>query len=220
VSTSAPSERPAGFEPGAFAASNAAAPEALSRCGAVRRRGMLAMSSLSSLRAWGALCAAATALPAWAFRSPPQWPQLKARIRAEFPQVPQMPVATLAARLADLQRVQPMLLDVRAAEEFDDGHLAGAHRVESFAPAMQRLRTRGPGIEAVLYCSVGLRSSKLAAALIDAGVPHLHNLDGSLFEWANLGHPVVSRAGRVDKVHPYDSYWGKLLRPELWSRNP
>lgn len=74
------------------------------------------------------------------------------------------------------------------------------------------------------YCSVGYRSSECAQALQTAstagisGAPlpaDVHNLDGSLFAWANEGRPVVRDDVPVRDVHPYNSVFGLLLNADL-----
>ncbi len=126
-----------------------------------------------------------------------------------------------AARLAARFRgPPPLLLDIRTPEEFTDGHLEGALRVDSVRDALRRLSQRPAGVSAVLYCSVGQRSSALAHALLARGAGSIYNLEGSIFEWANEGLPVLASDGRSGKVHPYDREWGVLLRRELWSREP
>lgn len=113
-----------------------------------------------------------------------------------------------------------MLLDVRSAQEFADGHLEGAVRADSVGDALLHLRQRPAGVSAVLYCSVGHRSSALADKLLARGAGSIYNLEGSLFEWANEGNAVLATDGRSGKVHPYDRQWGVLLRRDLWSREP
>jgi 3-mercaptopyruvate sulfurtransferase SseA len=63
----------------------------------------------------------------------------------------------------------------------------------------------------VLYCSVGYRSSMAAEQLAKLGYTDVQNLEGSLFAWANAGHPLEGG----DRVHPYDAKWGELLDPRL-----
>ena len=161
----------------------------------------------------------AVAWPALA-GGPPPWPELQTDVRRRYPTVPQLPVPALQAWLQDASKPPPLLLDVRTAEEFADGHLAGALPVGSAREAMKLLQERPAGTPVVLYCSVGERSSALAEALMSRGVRSVQNLEGSLFEWANTGHAVVGDTGRSGKVHPYDRQWGQLLRRELWSREP
>ena len=149
-----------------------------------------------------------------------QWEVVKAGIRSRYPAVAQISVPALQDWLRDTTRLRPLLLDTRTAAEFADGHLEAARHADAVGSAMLQLRQRAPGGVAVLYCSVGYRSSALAAALLARGAQRIFNLEGSLFEWANQGLPVVAADGRPGKVHPYDRWWGALLRRDLWSREP
>ena len=181
------------------------------------------MMKPSPRRRWllhvGGLAVLATATPRLTAAAL-QWPVVKARIRSRYPAVAQLSVSALQDWLRDSTRPRPLLLDTRTAAEFADGHLEGAIRVDSVAAALQRLKQRPVGVSAVLYCSVGHRSSALADALMARGAGSIYNLEGSLFEWANEGHAVVASDGRTGRVHPYDREWGVLLRRDLWSREP
>ena len=63
----------------------------------------------------------------------------------------------------------------------------------------------------MVYCSVGYRSSILAEKLQDLGFTRVYNLEGSIFKWANEGRPLAQDQTPVQKVHPYNTDWGKLL---------
>jgi len=145
-----------------------------------------------------------------------RWTGIKARIRAEFPDVETISVGELADALEQgVEEHPPVLLDARAAEEFAISHLGGARRALTKAEALGALHDlpRDRGI--VVYCSVGYRSARLAEALAGEGFTNVRNLEGSIFEWANSGHPVFCGSEPVDEVHPYDASWGELLRPDL-----
>ena len=44
----------------------------------------------------------------------------------------------------------------------------------------------------------------------------MHNLEGSLFKWANEGRHMRDKMDRPTVfVHPYNAVWGTLLKPEL-----
>jgi len=58
---------------------------------------------------------------------------------------------------------------------------------------------------------VGYRSSILARKLQTLGFKEVHNLEGSIFKWANEGRPLVQGQTTVHKVHPYNAHWGRLL---------
>lgn len=140
---------------------------------------------------------------------------IMAMVRKRFPEVRQLPTRELAVWLADTNRPQPILLDVRQAEEFAVSHLGGARRIdpdEKFAALKALTATNQP---VVVYCSVGYRSSELAQRLLKAGVTNVFNLEGSIFQWANEGRPLAGTNGPAAKVHPYNERWGALLKPDV-----
>jgi rhodanese-related sulfurtransferase len=116
--------------------------------------------------------------------------------------------------------VSPIILDVREPEEYAVSHLPGALRARTSDEALDILETLQGDTCIVLYCSVGYRSSELAAALTEHGFTNVHNLEGSIFEWANRGLPVFHDSLITHTVHPYDEDWGILLHRDLWSWEP
>ncbi len=137
--------------------------------------------------------------------------EMKQIIRKRFPQVSQVSTAELAAWLQNKSRAQPILLDVRTAEEFRVSHLRGAIQVDPSAKAADLGPVVSSGRPVVTYCSVGYRSSAVAERLVKAGVPQVQNLEGSIFQWANEGRPLEAEGKPVAKVHPYNSKYGKML---------
>ena len=140
-------------------------------------------------------------------------------VRREFPEVPRLTVEELDQGLAAGEEV--LLVDTRSAEEFAVSHLQGAVHAETVDEVRRVLAQAEPDRPVVLYCSVGYRSARLAKKLAAAGVPaetghgEVMNLEGSIFAWANSGRPVYRDGREVEKVHPYDERWGKLLRDDL-----
>jgi rhodanese-related sulfurtransferase len=63
----------------------------------------------------------------------------------------------------------------------------------------------------VVYCSIGYRSARLVEKLREGGFSEAKNLEGSIFQWANEGRPVVQNGEVVEEVHPYNKTWGLLL---------
>ncbi|MEO1266221.1 MAG: rhodanese-like domain-containing protein [Pseudomonadota bacterium] len=115
-----------------------------------------------------------------------------------------------------------VLFDVRRPDEFAVSHLANAIRVAPGMSADDFLRAHGDriaGKRVVFYCSVGVRSSKLAervqAALLDRAAQRpaaVHNLAKGIFGWRNSNRPLATPAAQpTDKVHPYNAYWGRLI---------
>lgn len=140
----------------------------------------------------------------------PSWTDVGRLIADSYPGVPQMTTTRLAATL-DAGRQPVVLLDTRAAAEFAVSHLLGAHHAPSVDAALRIVRESPPDALVVAYCSVGVRSSALAAELREHGIGGVHNLRGSLFAWANEGRPVYRGRTRVSEVHPFDERWGTLL---------
>lgn len=113
-----------------------------------------------------------------------------------------------------------VLLDVREMDEFDVSHIPSSKQID---PGMSRRKFRKTyaerlkGKHVVFYCSVGVRSSKMAVKvkkdLMKSGALGVYNLSGGIFRLHNeesIG--LQSTAGeKTDFVHPYDSYWGQLL---------
>ena len=151
------------------------------------------------------------------FFQTPEWPATKQSMRERYPAVPQVSTAQLRDWRVDTTRAQPLLLDARAPAEFEVSHLLGAHRASDLAAALRALEGRAKDSPVVVYCSVGVRSTALADQLIREGWRNVSNLEGSMFEWANLGWPVYRGAVPASKVHPYDKRWGTLLERKLWS---
>lgn len=145
--------------------------------------------------------------------------QLKALVRASFPGVPQMSVEELDRRLAEAPA--PLVIDVREPHEYEVSHLRGAVHAQGDEIA-ELVAAAEPERPVVLYCSVGYRSSAAVADLIQLHDPEIldriWNLEGSIFEWANSGRPVYRGDVEVDRVHPYDRQWSKLLEPHLRPR--
>ncbi len=145
---------------------------------------------------------------------PASWAAVDALISARFPDVLPLTTAELAAWLADPARPRPLLLDVRGAEEYAVSHLPGALHIAPGTDPRPLLAGAGAPRPIVTYCSVGYRSAAMAQAIQRAGHSAVSNLAGSIFAWANEGRPLQRGGQAVDVVHPYDTAWGLLLRPE------
>jgi len=111
-----------------------------------------------------------------------------------------------------------VLLDARMDEEFKVSRLPGALRVDPDAGAEDILalfRDKVRGRDVVVYCSVGVRSSKLAervtSVLKAQGARSVASLRGGIFRWHNDRRQLRDEAGPVDIVHPYSWQWEKFL---------
>lgn len=150
------------------------------------------------------------------FGRAPEWSAIKKDTRERHPSVPQLTTQQLHAWLTDASRAPPLLLDARAPHEYAVSHLRSARLAPDLSAALSVLQGLASDTPVVVYCSVGVRSSALADKLIGKGWRNVSNLEGSLFEWVNLGYPVFRAAVPVTKVHPYNKTWGTLLDRKLW----
>lgn len=170
-----------------------------------------------------AACAALWLGAQWAFGGPLggklTWESVFAWIQRDWPGVPQMTTVELARRLTTADE-RPVVLDTRSREEFAVSHLPGAVWVETQEQLHAALRDVPKERAVVLYCSVGVRSSKAAAALLRDGRGNVSNLRGSIFQWANEGRAVERDGKPTTGVHPYNRKWGELLDPKLHAETP
>ena len=85
-----------------------------------------------------------------------------------------------------------LILDVRTADEFEDGHLPGARNI----PANEIVK-RGAELPAgkpvIVVCASGNRAGKAAAALRTGGRQDVFCLDGGIAQWQQAGLPLVKK---------------------------
>jgi len=95
---------------------------------------------------------------------------------------------TFQARLKD---PGAQVVDVRTAEEFAKGHIAGALNNDWLENGfMERARTLDPAKPVLVYCAAGGRSEEAAAALRKAGFTNVTDLRGGFMGWRKQGLPV------------------------------
>jgi rhodanese-related sulfurtransferase len=143
---------------------------------------------------------------------------LRGWISLRFPGVEWVTTERLAEWMEAAPEARPVLLDARTQREFDVSRLRGARRVDPDGDVSE-LGDLPRDATVVVYCSVGYRSAALARRLSAAGFEHVYNLGGGIFQWANEGRPVYRDGERVQKVHPYDGLWGRLLDATLRSES-
>lgn len=179
-----------------------------------RSRAALRMLQLALLLFAALLTAQAHA---W-FWNAPSWADIDESIARDHPGLPSIEIAQLRDWLNDPARPRPLLVDARSREEYDVSHLPGAVHAESVDALRSRLTQHdGP---VVVYCSVGVRSARLAKDLLASGVTKVSNLRGSIFAWANHGWPLERAGGPTAQVHPFNRRWGTLLDQSHWSHEP
>lgn len=99
-------------------------------------------------------------------------------------------VAEFAEIIKDTATVQ--LLDVRTAEEYKEGHIAGALQSDFYSALFMDLVTSKLSKErpVAIYCRSGRRSASAAEKLAKEGYT-LINLDGGILAWQSAKMPIV-----------------------------
>lgn len=82
------------------------------------------------------------------------------------------------------------LLDVRTAEEYKGGHVAGSVNMDvNSSDFNTRIATLDKTKPVVVYCLSGGRSPKAAEQLLAAGFTQVYNYGGGILEWRAAGKP-------------------------------
>lgn len=87
---------------------------------------------------------------------------------------------------------QPLVIDVRTAQEYATGHIAGARHVpqESLREASTKLPQNQP---IVCVCRSGRRSARACRELASLGFAEVHNLSGGMVAWSAANLPVKKK---------------------------
>lgn len=106
------------------------------------------------------------------------------------------------------------LVDVREAEEFRAGHIAGAVSVpRGFLE--QRIEQAAPdrGARLVLYCQGGTRSALAARTLVEMGYGRVESANPGFAQWRDRGYPFVVPRALTDAQR--QRYARHLMLPEV-----
>lgn len=142
--------------------------------------------------------------------------ELEADVARDYTDVSHLTPEQLEAAMRTPETL--LLLDARPDGEVGVSRLPGAIPVDPDIDTdafLTRFGALARGRDVVIYCSVGVRSSRLASrvrtALQKEGARRVANLRGGIFAWHNTGRPLLDTAGGTDWVHPYSSRWTYYL---------
>jgi thioredoxin len=98
-----------------------------------------------------------------------------------------------------INTLQPQLLDVRTAGEFQSGHLQNSLQAdwlnkEQFADRIRYLDKYKP---LLVYCASGMRSAQAAKWLLENGFTDVQNLKGGLTAWKLEGKPLEAAESKT-----------------------
>jgi sulfur-carrier protein adenylyltransferase/sulfurtransferase len=138
----------------------------------------------------------------------PTYRELLSQVKAEIDEV------DASQALARLDDDEALFVDVRAQDEWDEGHIPGAvliprgnleSRIEGLVPERDR--------PIVLYCATGSRSAFGAKSLGELGYTDVVSLAGGFVDWKRNGFPVDLEQGlSKDQRARYSRH---LLIPEV-----
>ncbi|MCC7332619.1 MAG: rhodanese-like domain-containing protein [Flavobacteriales bacterium] len=91
-----------------------------------------------------------------------------------------------------ISSVKGILLDVRTPEEWAEGIIKGAEKIDfyddNFSKNIEKL---DKSIPVFVYCRSGGRSSEAATILKEKGFSKVYNLEGGISAWIEDGNEVV-----------------------------
>jgi rhodanese-related sulfurtransferase len=103
--------------------------------------------------------------------------------------VPEISTDELAVRLD----ARAFVLDVRQPDEYESGHVPGAHLIP-LAEVPDRLGELPAGQELLVICRSGARSLAAAEFLVQQDIPAV-NVAGGTLAWIESGREVVRGTG-------------------------
>lgn len=84
-----------------------------------------------------------------------------------------------------------IILDVRTAEEFVEGHIPGAVMIDYYkSDFRQQINKLDKTKTVFVYCASGVRSNSAAKILTQSGFTEVYNLQGGMNAWYRSGKPV------------------------------
>lgn len=106
-----------------------------------------------------------------------------------------------------------LIIDIRNKKEFEVSHLSGAIQIEDINEIEQHLSKNSPAKKAILYCTIGYRSSILIQQLPEEQKNRVLHLEGGIYEVIQESPKlIVSSAGKpVKEIHPYSPFWALFL---------
>ena len=113
-----------------------------------------------------------------------------------------------------LNKKNIVFLDAREKNEFDVSHLEKSIYVgfSKFDTKKFNALKIDKNATVIVYCSLGVRSEKIAKKIKQLGYNTIFNLYGGIFLWKNQGFKVYdSNEKETENVHAFSKTWGVYL---------
>jgi rhodanese-related sulfurtransferase len=89
---------------------------------------------------------------------------------------------------ASYYKLKGVLVDVRTAHEYAEGHIENAKNIDVSKDDFAMLVDKLPREQAIfVYCGIGVRSAKAAAQLRKMGFKYVYDLDGGYEDLLKVG---------------------------------
>jgi rhodanese-related sulfurtransferase len=111
-------------------------------------------------------------------------------------------------------KTELIYLDARELKEFNVSHIKNAIPIGFNHFKIQNVTSTVKDKDAtiVVYCSIGVRSEKIAELLLKSGYKNVYNLYGGIFEYKNTGGKVFNNQNKeTDNVHAFNKKWSVYL---------
>jgi rhodanese-related sulfurtransferase len=130
--------------------------------------------------------------------------------------IPVIHTAELDTQLAENDEL--VLLDAREKAEYEVSHLLGAQWIGYDDFSLKSVADINKDKTIVVYCSIGVRSERIAEKLKLNGFKTVLNLYGGIFAWANEGRILLDKNQLpTQSVHGYNKKWAQLLEAHVHS---
>jgi rhodanese-related sulfurtransferase len=86
-----------------------------------------------------------------------------------------------------------VILDVRTADEFNTGHIAGAINIDYYSSNFQAdVGKLDKNKKYLVYCRTGIRGAAATQIMISLGFADVQNMAGGIMAWIQDGYPVTT----------------------------
>ena len=84
-----------------------------------------------------------------------------------------------------------VILDVRTADEFNSGYIAGAINIDYYATEFKaNIGKLDRNKQYLVYCRTGIRAAASVQIMLDLGFTQVQNLAGGITAWIQDGYPI------------------------------
>jgi rhodanese-related sulfurtransferase len=85
-----------------------------------------------------------------------------------------------------------IILDVRTADEFNSGHIAGAVNLDYYSSEFRtNVGKLDQSKQYLVYCRTGIRGAASVRIMLDLGFKNVQNMTGGITQWTQDGYPTA-----------------------------